>query len=67
MNKQQNFEQTMATIKTLSSGSHGNCYILECGNEQLLIELGISWKDILRGLNYNLTKVRACLVSHQHL
>lgn len=57
----------MATLKTLSSGSHGNSYILECGNEQLLIELGISWKDILKGLDYNLTKVRACLVSHQHL
>lgn len=57
----------MATIKTLSSGSHGNCYVLECGNEQLLIELGISWKEILKGLDYDLTKVRACLVSHRHL
>ena len=57
----------MAILKILSSGSHGNSYILECDNEQLLIELGISWKDILKGLDYNLTKVRACLVSHQHL
>lgn len=56
----------MARIKILSSGSHGNCYILECGNEQLLIELGISWKDILRGLNYDLSKIGCCLVSHRH-
>lgn len=56
----------MATLKTLSSGSHGNCYILECGNEQLLIELGISWKEILRGLDFDLSKVVACLVSHKH-
>lgn len=57
----------MAKLKVLSSGSSGNCYILECENEQLSIELGISWKEILKGLNYDLTKVRACLVSHQHL
>jgi phosphoribosyl 1,2-cyclic phosphodiesterase len=56
----------MATLKTLSSGSHGNCYILECGNEQLLIELGISWKDILRGLNFDLSRIVCCLVSHRH-
>lgn len=56
----------MATIKTLSSGSHGNCYILECDNEQLLIELGISWKDVLRGLNFDLSRIVCCLVSHRH-
>lgn len=56
----------MATLKTLSSGSHGNCYILECGDEQLLIELGISWKDILRGLNFDLSRIVCCLVSHRH-
>lgn len=56
----------MATLKTLSSGSHGNSYILECGNEQLLIELGISWKEILKGLNYDLSKIVCCLVSHKH-
>ena len=56
----------MARLRVLSSGSHGNCYILECGNEQLLIELGISWKEILKGLGYDLSKVVACLVSHKH-
>lgn len=57
----------MAKLRVLSSGSSGNCYILECGNEQLIIELGVSWKEILKGLNYDLSKVQACLVSHQHL
>lgn len=56
----------MATLKILSSGSHGNCYILECDNEQLIIELGISWKEILKGLDYDLSKVVACLASHKH-
>lgn len=57
----------MAKLITLGSSSSGNCYILDCDNEQLIIELGVSWKGILKGLDYNLTKVQACLVSHQHL
>lgn len=57
----------MAKLITLGSSSSGNCYILDCDNEQLIIELGVSWKEILKGLDYNLTKVQACLVSHQHL
>jgi phosphoribosyl 1,2-cyclic phosphodiesterase len=56
----------MAQLKVLSSGSQGNAYILECGSEQLLIELGIKWKDILKGLDYDLTKVQGCIASHHH-
>lgn len=56
----------MPTLKVLSSSSSGNCYLIECANETLILELGISWKDILKGLNYDLSKVCACLVSHQH-
>ena len=55
----------MATFKTISSGSHGNSYILECGNEQLLIELGISWKEIMKGLDYKLGNVVGALCSHR--
>lgn len=57
----------MAKLKCISSGSQGNSYIIECENETLLLELGVSWNDILKGLNYDLKKVRACLVSHHHL
>lgn len=54
----------MATLKTISSGSIGNCYILECNDESLIIELGVSWSDILKGLNYNIGKVVGTLCSH---
>lgn len=57
----------MATLKTISSGSIGNCYILECNDESLIIELGVSWVEILKGVNYDLSKVRGCLSSHRHL
>lgn len=56
----------MAKLMTLGSSSSGNCYILDCDNEQLIIELGVSWKEIMKGLNYDITKVRACLTSHIH-
>lgn len=56
----------MAKLITLGSSSSGNCYILDCDNEQLIIELGVSWKEIMKGLNYDITKVRACLTSHIH-
>lgn len=56
----------MAQLKVLSSGSHGNAYILECDNEYLLIELGVEWKAILKGLGYDLTKVQGCIASHKH-
>lgn len=56
----------MAKLKCLSSGSSGNAYILECNGERLLLELGIKWNDILRGLNYDLSNITACLVSHIH-
>lgn len=56
----------MATLKCLASGSSGNAYIIECANEKMLIELGIGWKDVLRGLNYDLSNITACLVTHVH-
>ena len=57
----------MATLNVISSGSHGNAYILDCNNEQLIIELGVNWNDLLDTLKYDLSKVVACLSSHRHL
>lgn len=53
-------------IKVLSSGSHGNCYILETGKDTLIIEAGIQYHKILKGLEFDLSKVVGCLVSHEH-
>ena len=55
-----------AKLTCISTGSIGNAYILESNGEKLLIELGVKWKDIMKGLNFNLENVRACLVSHAH-
>lgn len=56
----------MAKMICLASGSRGNAYILECKGEQLLLELGIRWQEILKGLNYILGDVVGVLVSHSH-
>lgn len=53
-------------IKVLASGSAGNCYLLETSKETLILECGIKYKDILKGLNFDLSKVVGCLISHEH-
>ncbi|OZV12295.1 MBL fold metallo-hydrolase [Tissierella sp. P1] len=53
-------------LKVLASGSKGNCYILETLAGTLILECGISWKEILLGLNYDISRVIGCLVSHEH-
>lgn len=53
-------------IKVLASGSKGNSYIVKAGEEVLLLELGIPFKEILKGINFDLSKVNGCLVTHIH-
>ena len=57
----------MAKLKVVNSGSSGNAYILECDNETLLIELGVSFQEIIDKLYYNIPKVSGAIVSHKHL
>ena len=54
----------MDELRVIGSGSSGNAYILQCNNETLLIELGMAWKNILKGLNYKIDDVAGCIVSH---
>lgn len=50
----------------IGSGSKGNAYALECGDEILLIEAGLSFKkEILPAINWEGGKVVGCLVSHR--
>lgn len=53
-------------LKVLGSGSKGNCYLLESEEEILIIELGISLKDIMQAIDFNLNKVVGALVTHEH-
>lgn len=53
-------------LKVLGSGSSGNSYLLIGEKETLIIEAGLPYKTILKGLNFNLSNVVGCLVSHEH-
>lgn len=53
-------------IKVLASGSSGNCYIIQAGEEKLLLECGIDYKNILKGLGHSIKGVKGCLVTHKH-
>jgi len=53
-------------LRVLGSNSKGNCYLLESENETLIIECGISFKDIKIALDFNLRNVVGCLVTHEH-
>ncbi|MCR6116601.1 MBL fold metallo-hydrolase, partial [Salipaludibacillus agaradhaerens] len=56
----------MIEIKTLASGSKGNCYHITDGSTALLIEAGISFKEIQRKLDFQTSTIAGCLVSHEH-
>lgn len=56
----------MITIKTLATGSKGNCYVVDDGSTTLLLECGISFKEIQRALDFNTRDIAGCLVTHDH-
>ena len=53
-------------LKVLGSSSQGNCYILENESEALILEAGIKFQDVKKALNWNIAKVKGCLVTHRH-
>jgi metallo-beta-lactamase domain protein len=57
----------MLTLKVLSSGSQGNCYLLQSGEETLILDCGIPIKEIKIGLNFDISNVVGVCVSHAHL
>lgn len=56
----------MNKLKVLGSSSKGNCYLLLLESETLIIEAGINYKEILKGLDFNIANVIGCLVTHEH-
>ncbi|MEM5012110.1 MBL fold metallo-hydrolase [Niallia taxi] len=56
----------MIEIKTIATGSKGNAYIVTDGITPLLLECGISYRDIQRAFDFKMSQVAGCLVSHEH-
>lgn len=53
-------------IDVLATGSTGNCYRVSDGTTAILIECGIKYAEIVRGLNYRITEIGTVLISHHH-
>lgn len=53
-------------LKVLGSSSSGNCYILSTPTGSLVVEAGLPWREIQKGLGFDLFSVDGCLISHSH-
>lgn len=56
----------MIEIKTLATGSKGNCYWVSDGTTPLLLEAGINFRDIRIALDFKTRDLAGCLVTHEH-
>lgn len=59
----------MLSISSLNSGSNGNCYYIGNDKEAILVDAGISCREIerrMKRLGLEMQKVKAVFVSHEH-
>lgn len=56
----------MLEIKSLASGSSGNCYWVSDDLTPLLLECGVPYGKIQRAIDFEISKLGGCLVSHEH-
>jgi phosphoribosyl 1,2-cyclic phosphodiesterase len=56
----------MIEFTPYASGSTGNCYRIDDGSTPLLLECGIPYKEIQKGLNFRVSEIVGCLISHEH-
>lgn len=56
-------------ITSLNSGSNGNCYYVGNSREAVLVDIGISCREVekrMARLQLSMTKVKAIFISHEH-
>jgi len=53
-------------LRILNSGSDGNCYILDNGTDALVIEAGVKLIDVKQAIDFDVSRINGCLVSHEH-
>lgn len=53
-------------LTIINSNSTGNAYLLSSDKEALLIECGVNWEKIKQAIGYQISKIVACVVSHEH-
>jgi len=53
-------------LKVIGTGSQGNAYLLENEEEALLIECGVNIQEIKKAVDFNISKISGCIVTHEH-
>lgn len=53
-------------IKVIGSGSSGNSYWVSDGITPMLLDCGLPYKVIQRAIDFQVTKLGCCLVTHEH-
>lgn len=56
----------MIEIRPIASSSRANAYYVSDGKTPLLIECGLRFKDLQQKLNFKLSDLGGCLLSHEH-
>lgn len=55
------------TLKTLATGSTGNCYILTSDSgEHLILDAGVTIPEIKKAVDFDVGNLVGCIVSHNH-
>ncbi|MGM9642947.1 MAG: MBL fold metallo-hydrolase [Eubacteriales bacterium] len=53
-------------FESLASSSHGNAYIVSDSDTRILLDCGVSHKQLQKLSSFALSDIKACLVSHEH-
>lgn len=53
-------------FESLASSSQGNAYIVSDRDTRILLECGVSHKQLQKLAGFSLADIKACLVSHEH-
>ncbi len=56
-------------VATLASGSKGNATIIKCGKEKILVDIGISCRDLtnrLKSINMTPEELTGIFITHEH-
>lgn len=57
----------MIDIHCLGSSSAGNAYRISDGHTALLLEAGFPIKSLQRALNFRMSEIAGCLITHEHM
>lgn len=53
-------------LNVIGSSSKGNCYLLETPTGSILLDCGVPFQEIQKVAEFDLGKVKACLITHEH-